>query len=115
VLFQRRLSNTGGEEMWGIFTMKPDGTNVTRVTPEDQDATDAAFSPDGSSIVYSGSADDGASIFVLRLGGGTPVRVTRSAPYDGAPTFSPDGAFVAFESADVDEGPTNIMWAAVPH
>jgi TolB protein len=116
ILFQRLVGHEDGDEKWAIFTMRPDGSDARRATPEAQSATNAAFSPDGSSIVYSAGVqgEDKASIFVLRLDGGSPVRVTRTALYDGAPSFSADGRAIAFESSDVDEGPTNLMWIAAP-
>jgi TolB protein len=113
LLFQRGL---GGDDLWAIFTMKPDGSNVHRLTPANHSATDAAFSTDGRFVVYSASVqgEDNASLWIIQVDGSGAKRLTRSAPYDGAPSFSADGRFVAFESTmGADESPTDIMWVGV--
>jgi TolB protein len=117
IIFQRRVSAAGAEERWALFTMKPDGSSVNRVSPTNQDATDASFSSDGARIVYSAATDDedGASLWIAGVDGSSPKRLTHSAPYDGAPSFTPDGRSVAFETTQgADESPTDLMWIAVP-
>jgi TolB protein len=112
LLFQRGL----GGDNWAILTLKPDGSDPTRITPENQSATDASFSADGRFIVYSASVEgeDNTGLWIVQVNGAGARRLTRSAPYDGAPSFSADGSFVAFESTmGADESPTDIMWIAV--
>ncbi len=56
---------------------------------------DHGFSPDGTRIAISHHTDDGAVIFTLPAGGGTPVRVTeRAGSYWHG--WSPDGDRLAF-------------------
>jgi TolB protein len=70
-------------------------------------------------IVYS-SRHGGLSLpnlFAVSSGGGSPMRVTFSdASEDGAPSWSPDGKSIAFESHyDADEdSPTSLWLIAVP-
>jgi TolB protein len=65
------------------------------------DKTDATFSPDGRFILYSGEAPgrSGESLLALPVEGGRPVPMTRAAGYHGAPSWSPDGAYLAMESS----------------
>jgi len=111
ILFQRHRP---GSEDWDIYTVRPDGSRLTRVTVSPSSDTDASFSPDGRWIVY--SSDFGGlplpNVFVVPVTGGTPVRVTRSSTHeDGAPSFSPDGRWIAFEShAGQDEDTPASLW-----
>jgi TolB protein len=65
------------------------------------DKTDATFSPDGRYILYSGEVPGtgGESLLALPVEGGRPVPITRHAGYHGAPSWSPDGAYVAMEAS----------------
>jgi TolB protein len=76
------------------------------------DKTDASFSPGGRFVVYSGRAPEndevsGAgdeSILALPITGGQPVPITRYPGYHGAPSWSPDRAYVAAETSTHSPG-----------
>ncbi|WP_394825484.1 hypothetical protein [Pendulispora albinea] len=107
ILFQ---SNRRGN--FDIYTIDPNGRSLENVTQSPAEDTDAAWSPDGTHIVY--SSDEGslehANLFVIarradqtgQTSGGKRTRVTHSRGYDGAPSWSPDGRFIAFESSEGD-------------
>ena len=99
---------------WDIWTVNSDGTNRRQVTSGAGDKTDASFSPDGQWIVYSadGPALSFAKLFIMHLSGGTPVQVTFSDTYDGAPSWSPDGTRIVYESypGDPDSSPGTTLW-----
>ena len=65
------------------------------------DKTDATFSPDGRYILYSGEVPGrgGESLLALPVEGGRPVPITQAAGYHGAPSWSPDGGYVAMEAS----------------
>jgi TolB protein len=113
ILFQR-LGAT-----WSIFVTGLGGSAPRQITPANDSSTDASFSPDGSRIVYSNGRSDivGANLFVIGVApGGVPQRLTTNAGYDGAPSWSPDGRFVAFESATSASGsaPAALWVIAAP-
>jgi Tol biopolymer transport system component len=97
IVFQRRPAGT---DLWNLYTMASDGSGIQQVTFDGQD-TDASWSPDGQSIVYSSDRTDLSkpAISIVPASGGTLTRVTRDAKYaDGAPSWSPDGKLIVFES-----------------
>ena len=109
ILFQKF---SGGQ--WDIWVMNIDGTNPRRVTSGAGDKTDGSFSPDGKWIVYS-SDQSGlayANLFIIPTSGGSAIRVTQYAGYDGAPSWSPDGGKIAFESypGDPDGSAGTTIW-----
>jgi len=94
--------------------MNTDGTNHRKVTSGHGDKTDASFSPHGEWIVYS-SDEEGiefANLFIIPFSGGNSIRVTHYGGYDGAPSWSPDGNRIAFESypADPDGSSGTTIW-----
>jgi Tol biopolymer transport system component len=56
------------------------------------EAAEPDWSPDGRSLVY----ERGGDLFVERLGNGSPRRLTRGRAEDTNPTWSGDGATIAF-------------------
>lgn len=109
ILFQK-LSNG----RWDIWTMNPDGSSKMQVTNGIGNKTDAVFSHDGNWIYFSYENDDVevANIYRISVNGGTPVRVTNFSGYDGAPSVSPDGTKLVFESArgDPDGSAGTRIW-----
>jgi len=109
ILYQRAA---GG--LWAIWTMDTDGGNNVMVTSSDANSTDAVFSFDGQWIIYSSenSSVEIANIYRIPSGGGTASRITNYSGYDGAPSISPDGSKIAFESTDVDpdESAGTAIW-----
>lgn len=85
-----------------VFTMKADGTDVTKLTDSVGASADAAWSPDGSLIAFDADRGDPSSsqgIYTMRSDGGEVHRVTtlpRGYEFDLAPRFSPDGKHLVF-------------------
>jgi hypothetical protein len=105
-----------------LWTVRDDGTGLTRVTPPahlapqgDQSFDDSpAWSPDGRSLLYRRDGLTGShGLWIISLESGTKGQVGPSAPnelfnvYD-APDWSPDGSTITFSSrpADAPRDPT---------
>jgi TolB protein len=104
---------------WDLWIIDVDGSHPHPVTSGPGDKTDASFSPDGEWIVY--SSDEArlelATLFIIPATGGTPIRVTDHDGYAGAPSWSPGGTQIAFETSpgepDGSRG-TTLRLAEVP-
>ncbi len=73
-----------------------------------------AFSPDGKAVAYTYGADPGSrKIYVRNLAGGNAIKITGDAYTDVSPTWSPDGARIAYIAVKPGE-PCRIMVATVP-
>ncbi len=100
-----------------IFTINPNGTNRTRLTDNRRlQDTQAAWSPDGTRIVYSrcGRDGNGCDLVTMNPDGSGKDRITRTRVDESFARFSPDGRFFVVtrsrgrdESADLFRIRTN--------
>ncbi len=92
------VRNTGGRAAQGIWIMNADGSRARLVTPG-WVPFEAAFSPDGSRVAWMGNRHTGAGeedIFVADLDGSHRARLTHDPGTAMMPSWSPDGARLAF-------------------
>jgi TolB protein len=86
-----------------IYSMNPDGSEVSRLTNDPADDYNPSISPDGLKIAFTSNRDshqDGNyEIYIMNFDGSNQVRMTNSAGNDGFPTWSPDGTRIAFTSS----------------
>ena len=114
ILYQKKENGR-----WAIWTMDVNGSNQRMITGFNENDTDAVFSSDGEWIFYSSENDAVrfSNIYKIPADGGLPIRITRYDGYDGAPSISPDGTKLAFESTDKDpaESPGTSIWVIDIH
>src|SRR3990172_6228140 len=71
---------------------------LTRITSGDWDDITPSASPDGGKIAFASNRSGYWDLYLLDLGSGDTSQLTDTPDYEGAPTWSPDGVFMAFEA-----------------
>jgi serine/threonine protein kinase len=91
---------TGTSQIW--LRSSREGSDRPLVTEKDFGArwiasfTDPAFSPNGRRLAYSVAGDSGHSIYVSSVAGGKPIRLSSENTDERAPTWNPDGNWIAY-------------------
>ena len=101
IVFEGRQTGIGE-----IYFMNPDGTGIVQVTDRVNGgwSVSPSVSPDGTKIAFSGVANAGTAeeewdIYVINVDGTGLRNLTDHPAFDGwRPTWSPDGARIAFWS-----------------
>ena len=82
-----------------LFLVKPDGTALERLTDDPAYDDQAAFSPDGRHLVFVSTRQGGfARLFTIDLATRQARALTTGNGGDFRPSWSPDGAWIAFSS-----------------
>jgi len=78
----------------------PAGGGTPRLVVGESPAYWHGWSPDGRTLAYVGRRDDNLNldIYVVPVGGGTPQRLTTAPGLDDGPDYTPDGAWIYFNS-----------------
>lgn len=86
-----------------IYRILKDGTELTQLTPSEEDCFNPSYSPDGSKIVYaktpSGKFGEQADLYMMNSDGSNQTPLTSGPALDTFPTFSPDGQRIYFVRA----------------
>lgn len=90
-------SNRDGEA--AVYTIQPDGTGLTRLTPSGRHGEQPNWSTDGRSIVFSSGQDGVRQLYLMTRTGGDPVALPGTTNGFLA-AFSPDGRWLLFAAQD---------------
>ena len=93
-----------------IYVMNADGSEVTRLTNNDAEDLQPAWSPDARRIAFVSGRDGNWNIYVVNADGSGTTRLTHHAASDWRPSWSPDGrriAFVSLRDSDLSYFPPN--------
>ena len=93
-------SDRDGQKNLDLYVQQlPNGSPV-RITQTDEDETEPAFSPNGTSIAFT-SSRGGGGIYIVPALGGEPRLLVRGGH---SPKFSPDGNWIAYWSGSITSG-----------
>jgi len=99
-----------------IYSMQPDGSDVTQLTDAPGDNGTPTWSPDGKWIAFAANPDGASDIYLIRADGGEARRLTEHPGDDSHPHWSPDGERIFFNSARTTpdlEAPWRDQWHEV--
>lgn len=91
--------------VWGlfrsfdIFSAKPDGTDMKRLTTTDRYDAEGTISPDGKKIVFTSLRSGDLEIWDMNIDGSSPRQLTNELGYDGGPWHSQDGQWIVWRAA----------------
>src|SRR6266550_4650843 len=86
-------------EIYEIYTIKADGTDLKQVTHDKGINTYPSFSRDGRHIVFRKIiAPKNSEVFVMNADGSSPRNLTNNLAFDGWPRWSPDDSRIVFAS-----------------
>jgi TolB protein len=96
-----------------IWVASIDGSGLRRLTDDAYEATDPAFSPDGSEIAYIGFGSNGRrELFVLDVATGSTRQVTHGSSEPFWPSWSPDAETIVVSQAK----PADVsVWSGTDH
>lgn len=116
------VSNKGGTGHYTIWTVQRNGTGAAELFDPGTDAQWPVYSPDGTKIAFQlgigRSGGPNTDILILDVATLTTTNLTETSSFrDEAPSWSPDGAEIAFHSnrsGDFDIWSTNADGTGVP-
>jgi Tol biopolymer transport system component len=121
VVFDRETDiSCGSRCIPGIYTVRRDGSHLTRLTPNDPNifSEDPAYSPDGTRIAFDrtvGPRPFNIGIFIMDANGTHVTQVTHEGPSDpyqeGEVQWSPNGGRLVFQRARRSDGAIAVYTA----
>jgi Tol biopolymer transport system component len=87
-----------GLDKFDIYTAKPDGSGLRRLTNYGVYTAEGTLSPDGRTIVFTSLKDGDLDIYTMDVDGSNMRRLTTAPGYDGGPFFSPDGKQIVYRA-----------------
>jgi hypothetical protein len=86
---------------------RDDPGSFSQITDAPSDELSAAYSADGSRIVFATNRDGNFELYVVDADGGNPQRLTSTAVNESEPVWAPDGSQIVYQS---DSGGTVQIW-----
>lgn len=81
-----------------LFAYNPQYLPLLRLTDGESDDVSPAISPDGTKICFSSHRNNAWDLYFLDIQSGSVSQLTNTPEYEGSPTWSPDGQWIAFDA-----------------
>lgn len=95
------------QQRWHIWTVDADTGETAQLTDGDYDETEPCWSPDGRTILFISNRSpkpdityDAAELYTIPAGGGDMQQIAAKYGRKSAPSFSPDGQWIAYLSQE---------------
>lgn len=86
-----------------LFAYDPGKLSLTRLTSGEWSDITPALSPDGKSVAFASDRGGHWDLYTLELENGQISQLTNTPEYDSSPTWSPDKAWIAYETYQNDQ------------
>src|SRR5437762_466990 len=93
-----------------LWTVPRTGGQAQRLTSGTGVETNPIFSPDGSTIAFTGEYDGNTDVYTVPTEGGVPKRLTWHPAPDGVLAWSPDGRKILFASTRDNYAPVSQLY-----
>ncbi|MFM8735274.1 MAG: biopolymer transporter Tol [Pirellulales bacterium] len=100
---RRRRYQWDFDPQMDLFTARPDGSDLVRLTDAPGYDAECSFSPDGSQVLFVSDRDGDPDIYLMDADGTNVRQLTNEPGYDGGPFFSPDGRWIAYRTDRVEK------------
>jgi Tol biopolymer transport system component len=94
-----------------IFTARPDGSDLRRLTDHDGYDAEGTVSVGGKWLVFTSKRDGDVDLYKMHLDGTGLTRLTSSPGYDGGAYFSHDGKRIVWRTYRTDDSSANATFA----
>jgi Tol biopolymer transport system component len=93
-------SEAEGAGLFEVYTIEPDGANLTRISNASGSNTFPRWSPDMSALVFVSDRTGSSNIYIMEPNGNSQRLLTFGAgrSQNTTPAWSPDGLWIAFAS-----------------
>ena len=81
-----------------IFSAKPDGTDMKRLTNTVGYDAEGTISPDGRRIIFTSTRDGDIELYEMNIDGSSQHRLTSEVGYDGGAFYSQDGQWIVWRA-----------------
>lgn len=89
-------------DMFEIYSTKPDGSDLVRLTDSPGYDAEGTVGPDGR-IIFTSVRDGDLELYTMAADGSDVKRLTNAPGYDGGAFFSPDGTTIIYRTHHVTE------------
>jgi tricorn protease len=97
-----------------LWTAKPDGSDVRRLTSHAGPESSPQISPDGKRVAFNATYDGNPDVYVVPIEGGEPTRLTWHPGPDAVVGFAPDGSVLFRSSRSVLNNRHNQFFKVSP-